>query len=35
VLLQHGFDDEEIAALEREGAVVAAGALNVCSQKIA
>jgi crotonobetainyl-CoA:carnitine CoA-transferase CaiB-like acyl-CoA transferase len=35
VLLQHGFDDEEIAVLEREGAVVAAGALNVCSQKIA
>src|SRR5580704_698887 len=35
VLHQHGFDDEEIAALEREGAVVAAGALNVRSQKIA
>jgi len=26
---------DEIAALEREGAVVAAGALNVRSQKIA
>src|ERR1700738_2663447 len=35
VLYEYGFEDEEIAALEREGAVVAAGALNVRSQKIA
>jgi crotonobetainyl-CoA:carnitine CoA-transferase CaiB-like acyl-CoA transferase len=35
VLHEYGFDDEEIAALEREDAVVAAGALNDCSQKIA
>ncbi|HEY7248272.1 MAG TPA: CoA transferase [Xanthobacteraceae bacterium] len=35
VLRQHGFADDEIAALEREGAVVAAVRPSACSQKIA